>query len=143
MTGILAAAVCAVFLVLGSWHFYWALGGMQAKSGAIPEIGGKPAFRPSRAATVAVGLALYACALLVAQCGALFSPILSQSWGQGLCVALAGALTLRAIGDFRILGFFKKVRGSEFARRDTLVYSPLCLALALGVLFVGLTYHAL
>ena len=39
----------------------------------------------------------------------------------------------RAIGDFKYVGFFKRVRGSKFARMDTLVYSPLCLLLALGV----------
>jgi len=38
---------------------------------------------------------------------------------------------LRAIGDFRHVGFFKRVRGCRFARLDTLAYSPLCTALAL------------
>lgn len=32
----------------------------------------------------------------------------------------------RAVGDFRLVGFFKKVKGSEFALMDTLLYSPLC-----------------
>jgi hypothetical protein len=37
---------------------------------------------------------------------------------------------LRAIGDFRYVGFFKRIRDSKFARLDTLAYSPLCAALA-------------
>ena len=37
---------------------------------------------------------------------------------------------LRAIGDFRYVGFFKRVRDSSFARLDTLAYSPLCAGLA-------------
>jgi hypothetical protein len=37
---------------------------------------------------------------------------------------------LRAIGDFRYLGFFKRVTGTRFARADTLIYSPLCAGLA-------------
>ena len=44
---------------------------------------------------------------------------------------------MRAIGDFRYVGFFKRVRGSRFARMDTTLYSPLCLALAAGVAAVA------
>ena len=40
---------------------------------------------------------------------------------------------MRAIGDFKLVGFFKAARGSAFARRDTLLYSPVCLTLALAV----------
>jgi hypothetical protein len=46
-------------------------------------------------------------------------------------------LFARAIGEFKYVGFFKRVRGSRFARRDTLLYSPLCLWLAAGVAFVA------
>ncbi len=37
---------------------------------------------------------------------------------------------LRAIGDFRYVGVFKRHRESSFAKLDTLLYSPLCLLLA-------------
>jgi hypothetical protein len=47
--------------------------------------------------------------------------------------ALALGLLARAMGDFNYVGFFKRVRGTRFARMDTLLYSPLCLALAVGV----------
>ena len=43
--------------------------------------------------------------------------------------ALAFVFIGRAIGDMRYVGFFKRVRGTRFARLDTRVYSPLCLAL--------------
>ena len=36
----------------------------------------------------------------------------------------------RGIGDFRYVGFFKRVKGSLFATRDTYLYSPLCMVLA-------------
>jgi hypothetical protein len=42
-------------------------------------------------------------------------------------------LLARAIGDFKYLGLFKRVRGSRFATLDTFVYSPLCLLLAAGI----------
>ncbi len=48
-------------------------------------------------------------------------------------VALALIFAVRAIGDFRYVGFFKHIRGSRFARMDTLCYSPLCAALSLSI----------
>jgi hypothetical protein len=54
-----------------------------------------------------------------------------------LSYALALGLAARAVGEFKYVGFFKRVRGSKFARLDTLVYSPLCLLLAIGVAAVA------
>jgi len=48
---------------------------------------------------------------------------------------IAAAFALRAIGDFRYVGFFKRVRESRFARLDTFAYSPLCTLLALLIGF--------
>lgn len=47
--------------------------------------------------------------------------------------SLALVLLARAIGDFRLLGLFKRPGPSAFARLDTLYYSPFCALLALGV----------
>ncbi len=113
----LAWITAAVFACLGLLHFYWALRGVPGNSAAIPEINGVPAFKPSKAATAAVGVVLLGTATIVL---------------MDVKVLLAGAaavLILRAIGDFRLVGFFKRVRDSRFARLDTLLYSPLCLAL--------------
>jgi len=49
------------------------------------------------------------------------------------CWLLATIFILRAIGDFRLVGFFKRVRGSPFAQWDTAAYSPLCLVLGLAI----------
>ncbi|AZA55575.1 DUF3995 domain-containing protein [Chryseobacterium sp. G0201] len=38
---------------------------------------------------------------------------------------------IRAIGDFRYIGFFKKITSSSFAKKDTLIYSPLCILISL------------
>lgn len=34
-------------------------------------------------------------------------------------------------------GFFKRAHAGDFARLDTTLYAPLCLALAVGVFFAG------
>jgi hypothetical protein len=137
MTEKIAIVGCGIFVVLGMWHIYWALGGAFAKAAAIPEVDGAPAFSPSRGLTALVGVALFCFALLLVVTSGLFSlpvPADVLSW---LCYALALALFARAVGEFRLVGFFKRVRGTRFASLDTWIYSPLCLGLSVLVFAVG------
>lgn len=139
LTTILAFLLIAVFLTLSLWHVYWLLGGLVGSDAAIPEVDGKPVFQPSVVATFIVAVALALCALLIAATAGLVSLPLSQTVLAWLTRALAIVLLLRAIGDFKFVGFFKRSRGTRFARLDTLVYSPLCLLLAIGSFIVGFT----
>ena len=142
MTNILAIVIVAVFVVLALVHVYWALGGRFAWLAAIPEVGGRPTFTPSAALTFLVAVALLACAGLVAGTVGILAVPVSPGVLKWLAFALALLLLLRAVGDFRLVGFFKRVRGTSFARLDTLVYSPLCLALSLGVFIVASRHNA-
>lgn len=126
-----------IFTVLGLWHLYWALGGSLAKDIAIPEVNNNPAFVPSVRATVAVGVALLCFAFLVAATAGFVTVPVSGRVLSWLCFALAFVLLARAIGEFRLVGFFKQVRGTRFAHLDTLIYSPLCLFLSFIVYVVG------
>jgi hypothetical protein len=45
---------------------------------------------------------------------------------------------LRAVGEFRYVGFFKKIKNTSFAKMDSQYYSPLCLAV--GVLALIIKY---
>ncbi|RQR65828.1 DUF3995 domain-containing protein [Burkholderia sp. Bp9126] len=118
--------------VLALVHLYWACGGRLGKRAAIPERDGEPVLRPSRAGTfaVAVALAVSAC-VVAARAGWLPAPH-SGALAAGTIV-LALIFAVRAVGDFRYVGFFKRIRGSRFARLDTLCYSPLCAALSLSI----------
>jgi hypothetical protein len=44
----------------------------------------------------------------------------------------AAVFTVRAIGDTKVAGFSKTVRGTRFAEADDRIFTPLCVALALG-----------
>ena len=99
---------------------------------------GKPLFAPSTRATVAVGVVLLLFAGLVAATGRLLEVGVSPRLLSWLSLALALGLLARAIGEFKYVGFFKRVRGSRFAHLDTWIYSPLCLLLALGVALVAM-----
>ena len=53
-----------------------------------------------------------------------------QLCGYGI-VVIATLLLLRAIGDFRYIGFSKRYNNSRFARVDSRLISPLCLLFSL------------
>jgi len=136
LTDFIAWCVTLVFIALGLWHFrmaFWAGPG----GGAVPSVEGKPLFVPSTRATVSVGVVLLLFAGLVAATGRLVEVRASPQILSWLSLALALGLLARSIGEFKYVGFFKRVRGSRFARLDTWIYSPLCLLLALGVALVA------
>jgi hypothetical protein len=133
----ISAIVSLAFVALALWHFRMALSPAKGMTGAVPSESGKPLFVPSVRATLAVGIVLLAFACLVAATGGLVEvglPVRVLSWCS---YALALGLFARAVGEFKYVGFFKRVRGTEFARLDTLLYSPLCLVLAAGVAIVA------
>lgn len=142
---LIASLVATLFLALALVHLYWAAGGQWGSEAAIPKLpAGRGtqtnsgaimtnAFSPRPAMTLAVACGLAVIALLVAlRAGLLGVPVShwALQWSIG---ALAVVMLARAVGDFRLVGFFKTVTGSQFARMDSLYYSPLCVLLGLGL----------
>jgi phosphatidylglycerophosphate synthase len=121
-------------LIVAAVHVYWAAGGKAGKAAAIPLANGRAVIKPSAFGTAMVAVALCAIAALLAlRIGWFTLPALP---GESVVVQIGTWLTaavfaLRAIGDFRYVGFFKRTRDNRFARLDTLAYSPLCACLAL------------
>lgn len=136
----LAIILVLVFVVLALVHGYWAMGGPVGKQAAVPEAEGKPLFLPTPFITLLVGLGLLLMGGLVAGLGGLVHVPLSSTLLVWLGYGVALIFLLRAIGDFRWVGFFKRVRNTRFAHLDTYVYSPLCLFLAGGVFWVTQSY---
>ena len=136
-TIVIGVALSAVFGVLAALHVFWALGGTWGTGAAIPEIDGRPRFVPSPRATLAVAAALAGAAVgMLARVDVIALPV--PAWAsRWLAAGLGAVFVLRSIGDFRLIGFFKSVRGTRFAVWDTWVYSPLCLLLGLGALWLA------
>jgi Protein of unknown function (DUF3995) len=137
LTSFVAKILTAAFVLLAFWHFYMALSPRGGTTGAVPTLDGKPLFVPSRKGTVAVGIALLIVAGLVAATSRLVDLGIARSALSWMSYLLAFGLLARAVGDFRYVGFFKRVTQSRFARLDTWVYSPLCVLLAIGVAIVA------
>jgi hypothetical protein len=137
LTPLLAIVVSTILAGLGLWHFAMALTPSPRESATVPYVDGRPLFVPSAAATAAVGVGLVLCALLVVSTAGFVFVGLSPRVLSPLCAGLALVFLLRAVGDFRYVGFFKSVRGSRFATMDTWCYSPACLALSIGIAYVA------
>ncbi len=134
-----ALAVCSALTVIAAVHLYWAAGGTTWKAGAVPSRGGVPVLSPSPLATFLVGVALLGMAVVVGSTASLLPPFLPAGLLRGASAVLALVFAVRAVGEFRYIGFFKRVRGSVFAGRDTFFYSPLCLLLAVLIALVALS----
>ena len=130
---IAGAAAIVIVLLLAAVHVYWAAGGKAGKAAAIPTAEGRAVLKPSAFSTamVAVGLCVIA-AFLALRIGWL--KVLGfagdNNFAEIAAWVFAAMFALRAIGDFRYVGFFKRIRDTRFARLDTLPYSPLCAVLA-------------
>jgi len=110
------------------------VGGKAGKAAAVPTAGGRALIKPSALGTTMVAAGLCVLAALVAlRIGWLKLPGLANDnmFVQIGIWLIAVMFALRAVGDFRYFGFFKRIRDSKFARLDTLAYSPLCAALAI------------
>ena len=132
-TMIAGAAAIVILLLAAAIHVYWAAGGKAGKAAAVPTAEGRALIKPSAFGTAMVAAGLCVMAALVAlRIGWLRLPGFASD-NMVVEVAawlIAAVFALRAIGDFRYVGFFKRIRDSKFARLDTLAYSPLCAALA-------------
>ncbi|MBP5954506.1 DUF3995 domain-containing protein [Pseudomonas anatoliensis] len=144
MTFVLAQWLVTAFAVISLVHVYWALGGQWAAVAAVPQVPEeglvatlRPAFKPSGWITLVVAVVLLAIAALVClRVGWGVAPVHHKAL-QWVISVIALLMFARAIGDSHLVGFFKEVKGSRFARLDTWVYSPLCAVLGGGLLAVA------
>lgn len=87
-------------------------------------------------AVVGVGLSVFGIFYLV-DSGLISSPLPQwiKNFGGWLIPIL---FILRAVGEFKYVGFFKSLRNTEFATRDTKLFSPLCLIIGISGIIVQL-----
>lgn len=122
-----------ILLAISGIHFFWAFGGRWGADAALPTSkDGKRMLSPDIFATLIVAFGILAMALLhLEKVQTLNLPIPAWINAYGLKI-IAGIFLLRAIGDFRYVGFSKKVKNTKFANLDTKYYSPLCLILSIN-----------
>ncbi len=136
ITTVLSTILFAVFTSLGLIHFYWLFGGKWGLEKVIPTKEHQTStFSIPRFATliVALNLPLFGLMYLVksGHINVLIPNLLTQ-YGYWIMPSI---FVLRAIGDFKYVGFFKKIKNTEFAKADSKWFTPLCLIIGiLGIL---------
>ena len=137
---ILSLGLVIVFVGLGLIHIFWLAGGKWGLSQAIPaDPDGVKVMQPGWSATLMVGLGLFGFALFYGLRSGMVD-FLTPDWVlKYIGWVIPGIFLFRAVGDFRYVGFFKRIRNTEFGRWDSRLFSPLCLAIAV----VGITIQLL
>jgi hypothetical protein len=110
MQVVLAAIVGLVLFLVGCIHVYWLLGGRGGFAIAVPtRIDTKqPLFKPRRPEIAAVILIFWGAAALLLMFADII-PTIGPSWLPAFTGwAIAVVFLLRAVGEFRAVGFFQE-----------------------------------
>jgi hypothetical protein len=138
MVSLLNLAMAFVFCALGFLHIYWGLGGRWGFDAALPQnANGERVLNPGPIECFVVAGGLLSFAALSLSIGGLLNLPVNQGWQCWVMRILVFIFGLRALGDFRYLGFFKTVKGTLFAKMDSSYYAPLCLLLSIMALVLS------
>lgn len=133
MTSFLLLVNCIIFLLLALLHIYWAFGGKWGIRYAVPAApDGEPLFRPGPFATLLVAAGLLVFSWVDLSWYGWLRPLGGLKYIRWGGLGIAFIFLIRAIGDFRHVGFTKTNKQTLFAYWDTRMYSPLCLLLSLS-----------
>jgi hypothetical protein len=128
MTTILSIILLAIFTALGLIHFYWIFGGKWGLGKVIPTKENQTStLSIPKFATLIVALVLLLFGLIYLLKSGLINvqiPNFVTKYGYWIIPSI---FILRAIGDFKYVGFFKKIKNTEFAKADSKWFAPLCL----------------
>lgn len=121
-----------ILLFLSLLHFYWAFGGKWAADKAVPKTpNGQNLFSPGPFACIVVAIFL-ALASMLFSVHAGFLDVAFPFWINKYGSLLIGVIfAIRALGEFKYVGFTKSITNSTFASLDSRFYSPLCLLIGL------------
>ena len=121
----------SIFILLSFMHIYWALGGKRGMNAVIPTITeNQDIIKPGPFITLAIAAGMGLFAFVIIGNLDIFREYIDISFFKYATLVIGILFTLRAIGDFRYVGFFKKATGTTFAKNDTRYYSPLSVVIA-------------
>lgn len=128
----LSIILALLFFGLATIHFYWGYGGQWGFANSLPtNEQGIRILNPKTIDSIIVGLGLLLFGIFYLFLGGIIK-IKVAIWFKNIVAWLIPIIfILRALGDFKYIGFFKGIKTTEFANLDTIFYSPLCLVIGL------------
>ncbi len=135
----LSIILAVIFLSLGILHLYWALGGSWGLAAAVPtRVDGTALFRPRTIDSVIVGVGLLAFGIFYLVKGGVINYQLPNWLMQIGAWGIPSIFILRAIGERKYLGFFKKISQTDFGKLDSRFISPLCLLIGIFGIIINI-----
>jgi glucan phosphoethanolaminetransferase (alkaline phosphatase superfamily) len=138
MQAIIALILSLIFAFLAALHLYWVAGGQWAVKATIPtKAQDGPVFVPS---TMAIWLVVGGLCFFSLLCWQKTSytnihlPAFVETFGL---YTAAAVFLLRSLGDFQYFGIFKKIKNTVFAKKDSQIYTPLCVFLSLTTIYIA------
>jgi len=122
----IALVTITTLAIAGVFHFYWAFGGTLGLDRAIPTKDGKALLNPGKLLTIIVGFIILSFAWVAYVLN--FKDLSVISYYEQIVYAgwfLSGIFAIRSIGDFNMVGLFKKIKLTKFAEFDTKYFIPL------------------
>jgi hypothetical protein len=138
-TSAVAGTIALCLFMLAAVHFYWGLRSMEGHAVLVPELDGRPVYTPRNSDFLDIAAALVLACVIVAVRGKVLHSPMPETWTNLGAFAVGLVLLARAIGDFRYVGFFKRVRDTPFAEWDTRLFSPVSLLLGAATLWVAIS----
>ncbi|UNY99950.1 DUF3995 domain-containing protein [Zhouia spongiae] len=130
---ILPLFLSIIFIALGLVHYNWVIGGNFGLAVALPtDENGKRVLNPKKADSAIVGTGLIAFGVFyLIGAGVLKASLPDWIFNYGGWI-IPSIFLLRAVGEFKYVGFFKKIKQTPFGKMDTKLFSPLCLFIAVA-----------
>jgi len=124
----IAYITITTLVIAGIFHFYWAFGGKIGLDRAIPTKDGKALLNPGKFLTIIVGFIIisFACIAYILN----LKDLNLISYSEQIIYAgwfLSIVFAIRSIGDFNMVGLFKKIKTTKFAEFDSKYFIPLTL----------------
>lgn len=133
---ILSILLSLILIGLGLIHFNWVNGGKYGFAESLPtEENGERVLNPKKIDSAIVGIGLTAFGIFYILKSGLTEynlPDWIMKYGGWIIPII---FILRAIGEFKYVGFFKSIKKTDFGKLDTKLFSPLCLIIGiLGII---------
>lgn len=129
----------SILLIISLLHVYWGFGGRWGMAQSLPtNEQGETVLKPDAMACFIVAIGLLGMSVYVFGFSKMINLPLPNLVSQFGIWVIAFIFSARAMGDFKYVGFSKKIKNTRFAELDTRYYSPLCLYLGLTSLLIAL-----
>lgn len=135
----LKLVLTVVFLILSVIHFNWSFGGKYGFEKALPtKEDGTRVLNPKKFDSAIIGIVLLFFAVYYLIKANILLVDLPNWMLNYIGWIISSIFIVRAIGDFKYAGFFKKIKNTVFGIADTKHFSPLCIFVGIIGLIIEL-----